>query len=69
MYINNINILIYVLVIFTGIISGQFLDWYKIRLEEHKKIDITFIIKDDKPFKISLDIDTKISEFLSKFSE
>lgn len=38
MYINNINILIYVLVIFTGIISGQFLDWYKIRLEEHKKI-------------------------------
>ena len=35
--------------------------------EEHKKIDITFIIKDDKPFKISLDIDTKISEFLSTF--
>jgi len=35
--------------------------------EEHKKINITFIIKDDKPIKISLDIDTKISEFLSKF--
>lgn len=38
MYINDINIMYYVLVGLIGLIVGQFVDWCNIRLPEYKKI-------------------------------
>ena len=38
MYINDINIMCYVLVGLIGLIVGQFVDWCNIRLPEYKKV-------------------------------
>ena len=38
MYINNINIIYYIIVGILGLIVGQFVDWCNIRLPEYKKV-------------------------------
>lgn len=38
MYINDVNIIYYILVGIIGLIVGQFIDWCNIRLPEYKKI-------------------------------
>ena len=38
MYINDINIIFYVLVGILGIVVGQFIDWCNKRLPEYKKV-------------------------------
>ena len=38
MYINDINIMYYVLVGIIGLFVGQFVDWCNIRLPEYKKV-------------------------------
>jgi len=40
----------------------------KLIQKEHKKINITFIINVNKGRKVSLDIDSKLSEILSEFN-
>lgn len=53
MYINDINILYYILVGFIGLAVGQFVDWCNIRLPEYKKIFskefFTIYMKNFKP--------------------
>ena len=38
MYINDINIMYYVIVGLLGLLAGQFVDWCNIRLPEYKKV-------------------------------
>ena len=53
MYINNINIIYYILVGILGLIVGQFVDWCNIRLPEYKKVFskefFTIYMKNFKP--------------------
>ena len=53
MYINNINIIYYILVGILGLIVGQFVDWCNIRLPEYKKVFskefFTIYIRNFKP--------------------
>ena len=53
MYINDINIMYYVLVGIIGLFVGQFVDWCNIRLPEYKKVFskefFTIYLKNTKP--------------------
>lgn len=53
MYINDINIMYYVLLGIIGICVGQFIDWCNIRLPEYKKVFskefFTIYLKNSKP--------------------
>ncbi len=53
MYINNINIIYYILVGILGLIVGQFVDWCNMRLPEYKKVFskefFTIYMKNFKP--------------------
>lgn len=53
MYINDVNIVYYLLVGFAGLVIGQFIDWCNIRLPEYKKIFskefFTIYMKNFKP--------------------
>ena len=53
MYINNINIIYYILIGILGLIVGQFVDWCNIRLPEYKKVFskefFTIYMKNFKP--------------------
>ena len=52
MYINNINIIYYIIVGILGLIVGQFVDWCNIRLPEYKKVfSKEFFIEYMKNFK------------------
>lgn len=52
MYLNNINIIFYVLIIILGMISGQLIDWAKDRLPEYKKVFSKDLFKEyQKRFK------------------
>ena len=63
MYINDINIMYYVLVGVIGLFVGQFVDWCNIRLPEYKKVFskefFTEYIKNSKP-KLMLNISTAV---------
>lgn len=63
MYINDINIMCYVLVGLIGLIVGQFVDWCNIRLPEYKKVFskefFSVYLKNSKP-KYSLAFCTAI---------
>lgn len=54
MYINNINILYYLLVGIIGLIVGRFVSWCVIRLPEYKKVFVkeffTIYLKNEKPY-------------------
>ena len=53
MYINDINIMCYVLIGIVGLFIGQFIDWCNIRLPEYKKVFskefFTIYLKSGKP--------------------
>lgn len=53
MYINDVNIMYYVLVGLIGLLAGQFIDWMNIRLPEYKKVFskefFTVYLKNTKP--------------------
>lgn len=53
MYINDINIMYYVLIGILGLFIGQFIDWINLRLPEYKKVlskeFFTIYIKNTKP--------------------
>lgn len=53
MYINDINIIFYILIGILGLIVGQFIDWCNIRLPEYKKVFskefFTIYMKNFKP--------------------
>ncbi len=53
MYINDINIMYYVLVGILGLVIGQFVDWCNNRLPEYKKVFskelFTIYLKNMKP--------------------
>ena len=48
MYINDVNILYYVVIGIIGLVVGQFVDWCNKRLPENKKIFSKIAIKDQK---------------------
>lgn len=54
MYINNINILYYLIVGIIGLMVGRFISWCVIRLPEYKKVFVkeffTIYLKNEKPY-------------------